>query len=142
MLENKGIAVRKNYTLFESDIVKLDYLRKKYKLNASETLRQLINSQYEKEEKEIDKMSDKKNYYKIVVCNLGYNNVELDNLDDKEGTFNQLIKMIKSVIGKGKKEIDGYKITNRNYIETDEETIDIIDTEDFDRGIYLRRIND
>jgi hypothetical protein len=74
---------------------------------------------------------------KIVVCNLGYEDIEIHQLDQKEGTFPQLVKLIKSAIGKGKTEIEGYKITERNYINTGEEQIDIIKTEDFDRGIYI-----
>lgn len=74
---------------------------------------------------------------KIVVCNLGYEDIELNNLNGKEGTFPQLIKLIKTVIGKGKTHIEGYKITERNYVNTGKEQIDIIKTEDFDRGIYI-----
>lgn len=51
-LEKKGKAIRKNYTIFESDIAKLEELQEIYGLNASEVLRQLINSQYNKEKKE------------------------------------------------------------------------------------------
>jgi hypothetical protein len=76
---------------------------------------------------------------KIVVCNLGYDpqEIEIRALDGVEGTFPSLVKSIKSALGKGRTEIDGYKITNRNYVNTMEDTVNIIETEDPERCIYI-----
>jgi hypothetical protein len=48
-LESKGQLVRKNITLYENDIEKLNKLKTKNKLDTSELIRQLINNQYEYE---------------------------------------------------------------------------------------------
>ena len=71
-LEAKGKAIRKNYTLFEVEITRLDYLMKKYKLDASEVVRQLITNQYDYE-------NDRVGYkYGIGTCKVcGKEEIEL-----------------------------------------------------------------
>lgn len=77
---------------------------------------------------------------KISVHNLAYDlpeDLEIHQLDGMEGTFPQLIKAIKTAIGKGKNEVSGYRIVERNYEDTGEEFMPIIITEDHERCINI-----
>lgn len=80
--------------------------------------------------------------YKIVVSNLGYSS-DLNKIDGYEGSFDKCVKQINRLIRSNAKEIEGYKIKKINYTDEiidREGTINIIDTEDIDRGIYLRKV--
>lgn len=83
-----------------------------------------------------------KNKFKIVVCNLGYENIFIDRLDGKEfETLEEAIQEIKEEIPEDTKKIDSFEITKINYDVTEKDakdySIDIIDTTDINRGIYI-----
>jgi hypothetical protein len=83
--------------------------------------------------------------YKIVCCNLGYDG-KLTSLEDKVSkNLNDLIGCIKYIEFEDGK-IDGYAVKKINYniSEQDfenENDINIIETEDVDRCIYISKID-
>jgi len=80
--------------------------------------------------------------FKIVICNLGYNNYNLCEINGYQGLFKTCIKKIQKIVGKNPKKIDDYNVININYNEIIKDgIINIIDTIDYDRGIYLVKLN-
>jgi len=80
------------------------------------------------------------NKYKIVCCNLGYD-TGLSKIDKKIGTFEECIKKIKRF--GTKRSIDGFEIVRFNTKEVFDmfdDIITIIETQDEERSIYLRKI--
>lgn len=87
--------------------------------------------------------------YKLIICNLGYENIFLSELDGKEyDTVEGLLEDLEGNLScddtESLKEIDGYKITYKNF-DVDREfdsdnTSNIILTEDSNRSIYIIEI--
>lgn len=86
--------------------------------------------------------------YKITVCNLGYENKNLKAIDKQTGDLKTLLEKIKRIhpSSNGRK-IEGYKITKVNYNVTEKDfnskndnCVNIIETTDFDRCIYISKI--
>lgn len=83
--------------------------------------------------------------YKIVVCNLGYENKNLQDIDKKIGDIESLMRKIKRIKPITGKMIEGFKITNINYNVTEKdfektEAINVIETEDCNRCIYISKL--
>ena len=83
-----------------------------------------------------------KNKFKIVVCNLGYENIFISRLDGKEfELLEEAIEAIKEEIQEDTTKIDSFSVTKINYNVTEKDikndSIDIIDTKDINRGIYI-----
>lgn len=80
--------------------------------------------------------------FKIVVCNLGYENIFISRLDGKEfKLLEEAIEEIKEEIPEDTTKIDSFEVTKINYNVTENDindgSIDIIDTTDINRGIYI-----
>lgn len=80
--------------------------------------------------------------YKIVVCNLGYENKRISSLDNNVGTLKELLNKIKKLKLKEGENIEGFKVIKINLALEEnnfknDEAINIIETNDCDRCIYI-----
>lgn len=85
--------------------------------------------------------------YKLVVCNLGYDDIFLCNLDGKESDNLEELILDLEYDYCDSDEIDGYSITYKNFTPSEDGfnedgTIDIIRTDDYDSCIYIRKVED
>lgn len=86
------------------------------------------------------------NVYEIVVCNLGYDNSFLCSLNGKIfKTLEKAIEEVTNILDMYDNFIDGFKIIekfdmNNTSLKNGYETLTIIQTEIFDRLIYIRKL--
>lgn len=92
-------------------------------------------------------MEKSTNMYKVTVCNLGYENKNLQELNGYTSTLEKCLNRIQHIRrSENGRTIEGYKVTKINYDVTEEdfeneEAVNIIETTDSDRCIYILKIS-
>lgn len=79
--------------------------------------------------------------YKIVCCNLGYDDLTIAELDGYTGSFDEVMEKLEELHFEDWDNMDGYEITKISYPKDGNfDSWIVIETPDYNKCIYIDRL--